>query len=423
MTAPQDPLHPYDAVVLVSFGGPEAPQDVMPFLRRVTAGKNIPDERLAEVAEHYDARGGRSPINDECRALLAGLRARLDEEGSATPLAWGNRNGPPELDETLAQLRARGAHRVLALLTSAYSSYSSCRQYRENLADALTAAVAADATQGVAAGQDASGPAGSGAPADPLEVAAGMRIDKLAPYATDAAFVDPNARLAAAAWERLTRRTPGPAHLVFVTHSIPLAMNDASGPAGTSGAYVAQHEHVAALIAQRVSAEVGTEVPWTLAYCSRSGPPSQPWLEPDVNDEIRRLADAGVAGVVVAPIGFVADHMEVVHDLDDEAAGTAQEAGVAFERVPTVRDDPEFVAGLVRLMRERAALARAQDAPGRLGAGGPAQSAANAASGDGDVDVLALPPRCLPGCCANLRGDRPALCGSEPVAAPAGVTA
>ena len=363
------PLAPYDAVLLVSFGGPEAPEEVVPFLRRVTAGRDIPDSRLEEVGEHYFARGGRSPINDLNRDLLARLRAELDRREISTPLLWGNRNSEPFLAGAVHEALDQGASRVLALVTSAYSCYSSCRQYREDLAAAV----------------DDVGPA-----------ADGLVIDKVRPY-----FGHPGV---GRAWRRALVEAlsalpePASARILYVTHSIPTAMDDTSGPGdGEGNLYVDQHVRLGRRLTDEVNAELGLDVEGELVFCSRSGRPGQPWLEPDVNDRIEELAaEGGVSAVVVAPIGFVSDHMEVVHDLDTEAAETAQKVGMPFVRVATPGTDDLFVEGLVDLLLERAAEARGEVVLPETWV-------------PGDV----RPSVCAPGCCPNLRAVKPALCGSD----------
>ena len=336
----------------------------MPFLENVTRGRGIPPERLAEVGKHYMDFGGRSPINDQNRALLAALRAELDARGLDVPLHWGNRNWDPYLADTLGKMVADGVTRAACLLTSAYSSYSGCRQYRENLADAVAAV--------------------PGAP----------RLDRLRAYFNHPGFVEPNVDATLTALAALPDAVRREAHLVFVTHSIPLAMNAASGPVGE--AYVHQHRSVMDEISDRVREETGHRYPSALVYCSRSGSPSVPWLEPDVNDHLRALAEREVPAVVLVPIGFVSDHMEVVYDLDTEAAATAAELGIACERAATAGVDPRFVAMVRDLLLERAAVERGED---------PARAAVGAVPPAWDV--------CAAGCCANPRGHRPALCGSD----------
>jgi len=364
-----DPLAPYDAVLLLSFGGPEAPEEVMPFLRRVTAGKGIPDARLELVAEHYLARGGVSPINDENRALIELFRAELDARGVGAPILWGNRNAAPFLVDTLRDAYRGGLRRVLTVLTSAYSSYSSCRQYREDLARAA----AELAEEGI---ED-------------------LVVDKVRPYAVHPGFVATTTRLVTELLRPVAGR-PG-LRLLFVTHSVPVAMDDTSGPGdGEGNLYVDQHLRVAAAVVAGAEAALGATVPHELVFCSRSGPPQQAWLEPDVNDRLAELADEGVDIVVLAPIGFVSDHMEVVQDLDTEAAATARRLGMDVVRVPTVGREATFAAGLADLVLERAAEAR-----------GEPVTLVSALTGD------VRPSVCDPGCCPNLRDPAPALCGRD----------
>jgi protoporphyrin/coproporphyrin ferrochelatase len=356
-------LTPYEAVLLVSFGGPERPEDVMPFLENVTRGRGIPAERLAEVGEHYLQFGGKSPINDQCRRLLAALTNELRRRGIPLPLYWGNRNWHPYLADELRTIERDGHRRVLAVVTSAYPSYSSCRQYRENLYDAAHGT--------------------------------GLRIDRIRHYANHPGFVAASVDAALEALGTLGERADA-ARLVFVTHSIPTAMAETAGPAPRSrrGAYVDWHAAVASEVAQRVAQHQGRSFDFDLVYCSRSGPASQPWLEPDINDHLRQLARRDVPAVVVVPIGFVSDHMEVVFDLDTEAAATAEECGVAFARAATAGDHLLFVSGLVDLMMERAVAARGQEP---------------------DRPVLGSAPvgwfECRVDCCPNLREPgHPALC-------------
>ena len=345
-TRPRAALSPYDGVLLLSFGGPEAPEDVMPFLRRVTAGRGVPEERLRAVAQHYLDRDGVSPLPAECRSLVAALRAELLRRGHDLPVAWANRFAAPFLPEVLDQAARAGQRRLVAVLTSAYPSYSGCRAYR----DEIEAAIAGLPAPGGEAGR--------------------LVVDVVRPYAIHPGFSATNSRLTTQATRELLARTGLPAgdiRLVFVTHSIPVAMDASSGPqgvrdgTGAAGLYQSWHRRLARAITDEVSATLGVAMAGELAYCSRSGPPGQPWLEPDVADHLERLAADGVRGVVLAPIGFTSDHMEVVHDLDDEAMAAARRYGLAATRVPTVRDDPEFVSGLVDLMLERAAEARGEE--------------------------------------------------------------
>jgi ferrochelatase len=355
---------PYDALLLVSFGGPERPEDVVPFLRNVTAGRDIPDERLVEVGAHYELFGGRSPLNDQNRTLVAAIREDLVSNGIDLPVYWGNRNWDPYLADTVGKMTADGITRAACFVTSAYSSYSGCRQYRENLADAVA------------------------------KVPGAPRLDRLRSYFNHPGFVEPNVDAALTALAVLPDTVRREAHLVFVTHSIPEAMNAVSGPLGD--AYVHQHRSVMDEISDRVREETGHRYPSTLTYCSRSGSPSVPWLEPDVNDHLRNLAARDVPAVVLVPIGFVSDHMEVVYDLDTEAMATAREVGISCERAATAGVDPRFVAMVRDLLLERAAVERGED---------PVRAAVGSVPPAWDI--------CAAGCCANPRGPRPALCGSD----------
>lgn len=361
-------LDPYDAVVLVSFGGPEKPADVLPFLENVTRGRGIPRDRLAVVGQHYDLFGGRSPINDQCRMLLAALGRELSRRGVDAPLYWGNRNWAPYLDDEMRRVHRDGHRRVLAVMTSAYPSYSSCRQYRENLYQATA----------------------------PL----GIQVDRLRHYAHHPGFVSASvtSTLAALAEPALTGLDG--VRLVFVTHAIPTAMAESSGPPPRSadGGYVDWHRAVAAEVTRQVNEQRGTSLRHDLVYCSRSGPPHEPWTEPDVNDHLTALAERGVPGIVVVPIGFISDHLEVIYDLDTEARQTAADLGLPFARAATAGTDAAFVRGLVDLIQERAAVARGDDYQAKVISGGTI----------GRYE-------CLPSCCPNLRDlGRPADCQSDP---------
>ncbi|TCC49786.1 ferrochelatase [Kribbella capetownensis] len=338
MPLPQSPAAvPYDAVLLLSFGGPEKPEDVLPFLQNVTRGRGIPDERLKEVGEHYYAFGGKSPINDQNRALLEALRASFDEIGLDLPIYWGNRNWAPYLTDTMRQMAADGIRRAVVIVTSAYPSYSGCRQYRENLEDAAK------------------------------EVPDAPRIDKLRHYANHPGFVGSFVESTAEALGEL----PEGSAIAYVTHSIPAAMNATSGPDGNG--YVDWHLDVAAEITAALERRTGKTGRTDLVYCSRSGPPQVPWLEPDVNDHLESLAAEGVPGVAVVPIGFVSDHMEVIYDLDTEAAKTAEKLGLPMARAATPGTDPQFVSMLRDLVVERAAAERGEEPArpcvGKLGPG------------------------------------------------------
>ncbi len=343
-------MAPYDAFLLVSFGGPERPDDVIPFLQNVTAGRNIPADRLERVAEHYYRFGGVSPINQQCRDLIAAVAKDFAARGVHLPVYWGNRNWEPHLADTLATMAADGVTRALAFVTSGYSSFASCRQYLGDIE---------------AARRQVSG----GAP----------QVDKVRQYFNHPGYVGSFAAAAAAAISSLPDGTGDDFDLIFTAHSIPLSMAESSGPAG--GAYQAQLAEAARLVA----AEIGYGRPWFLAYSSRSGPPSQPWLEPDVSDLLAARADAGIRAVVVVPIGFVSDHMEVKFDLDVEAAQTATDLGLAFVRAATPGTDPRFVSMITDLVCERLD-GTAPLALGALGAG---------------------PDSCPAGCCGSAPG-RPA---------------
>ncbi|WP_145227363.1 ferrochelatase [Rudaeicoccus suwonensis] len=362
-------VEPYDAVLLMSFGGPESMDEVMPFLRRVTAGRGVPDERLESVAEHYYARGGRSPINDLNRDLQKALHDELRRRGIPAPVLFGNRNSEPFATDVLRDAHDAGVRRVVAVTTSAYSSYSSCRQYREDIAAAIEAL------------------------ADEGRV---IEVDKIRQYATHPSFTRVYARLVTDAVRACGQPDDDRLRIVFVTHSIPEAMDDTSGPGdGEGNLYEHQHDEIAHVILDEAGVTLDRNLSGALVYCSRSGSPHTPWLEPDVNDHLRELARKGVTDVVVAPIGFISDHMEVVHDLDTEAAETAAELGLRMTRVPTLGVDPEFVMGLVDLLEERAAEARGE--------------AVDPAAWPG----AAMPSVCRAGCCPNLRVAKPAACGMD----------
>jgi protoporphyrin/coproporphyrin ferrochelatase len=354
---------PYDALLLVSFGGPERPEDVIAFLENVTRGRGVPRERLDEVAEHYFQLGGRSPINDQCRDLIRAVEADLAAQGVEVPVYWGNRNWDPFLTDTVAKMRADGVRAAAAFVTSAYSSYSGCRQYREDLFRA--AAATPDAP----------------------------RIDRLRHYFNHPGFVDAFADTTRDAIGRLPEDVRAEVRIVFVTHSIPMSMAATAGPEG--GAYEAQHRSAAALVARSAAVRTGVSGDWDLAYCSRSGPPQVAWLEPDVNDHLERLADDGARAVVVVPLGFVSDHMEVVYDLDTEAASTAKRLGLAFARAATPGVHPAFVGVVGQLLLERAAAER----------GKPVTRAAVG-------DLAAVWDVCGSECCPNPRQALPALCES-----------
>lgn len=344
----------YDAVLLSGFGGPEGPDDVMPFLRNVTRGRGIPDDRLEEVAHHYLAFGGVSPINGHNRELRSALSDALAAAGLDLPVYWGNRNWAPYLDDVLAEAARDGVRRMIAIPTSAYSSYSSCRQYREDWADALEAAGLQERLQ----------------------------VDKVRQFFSHPGFVEPfieGVRDGIAAAERAGHARAS-IEVLFSTHSIPTADAARSG-AGLfadvdGGGYAAQHLAVAA----EVMAAAAPDISWRLVYQSRSGAPSVPWLEPDVNDAIAALVER--TAILIVPIGFVSDHLEVLWDLDREARETAESAGLWMGRVATPGVHPAFVAALVDLVEERIV-------------GRPVAQRANVTSLGPWFDV------CRPGCCAK----------------------
>lgn len=360
----------YDAILLAGFGGPEGQDDVIPFLRNVTRGRGIPDERLEEVAHHYRHFGGVSPINDQNRALRAALQDELARRGIDLPVLWGNRNWEPYLADALREADDRGFSRLIGLATSAYSSYSSCRQYREDYARAL----------------------------EETGLGASIQIDKVRQFFDHPGFVAPFAAGVRDALAELRGRGVAEEgiRILFSTHSIPTQDALRSGPRdrdfGGGGAYAAQHEAVA----RTIMADLGEDVPWRLVYQSRSGPPSQPWLEPDINDAMREQAEAGATAFVIVPLGFVSDHMEVLWDLDTEAMETAAELGAIAVRTPTPGIDPAYVAGLVDLVMERVE-------------GVPTADRAAVTDLGPWYDV------CRPGCCENVRaGFSPAAAGIAP---------
>jgi ferrochelatase len=335
----------YDAFLLVSFGGPEGPDEVIPFLENVTRGRPVPPGRLAQVAEHYYAAGGVSPINQQCRDLLGAIEKDFAASGVNLPIYWGNRNWHPMLGDTVAAMAADGITHALAFVTSAYGSYSSCAQYLEDIARARAQA----------------------GPAAP-------RIDKIRHYFNHPGFIEPLAANTRAALDRLPAAVRDGAHLVFTAHSIPEAMAAASGPVTAVGRVSGQESTVGRVSGQesmarrspregryvtqlteasRLVAERAGRHPWRLVYQSRSGPPSQPWLGPDILDHLAGLASGGASAVVIVPVGFVSDHMEVRHDLDLEARQTAERLGLPVERAATPGTDPRFVSMVTDLVRER----------------------------------------------------------------------
>ena len=323
---------PYDALLVVSFGGPEGMDDVMPFLANVLRGRNVPESRMREVAHHYELFGGVSPINGQNRRLISALEQLLEQEGPRLPVYWGNRNWHPLLADTLRQMRDDGIKKALAFVTSAYSSYSGCRQYREDIERAREAV-------------------GEGAPL----------VDKLRAFYNHSGFVMPNAENLQAALEQIPSERRAAARVAFTAHSIPAAM-----AAGCD--YQRQLLETCRLVAYVAGAyaRVGA-LNWRLVFQSRSGPPTQAWLEPDILDHLRALKAEGVTDVVVAPIGFISDHMEVLYDLDTEARQVSEELGLNMIRAATVGTHPEFLRMIRVLILERTNLAVPRRALGDLG--------------------------------------------------------
>jgi protoporphyrin/coproporphyrin ferrochelatase len=303
----------YDAVLVLSFGGPEKHGDVIPFLENVLRGRNVPRERMLEVAEHYYHFDGKSPINDQARALIAGLEGELERTGPRLPIYWGNRNWHPFLADTVRKMQADGVRRAVAFVTSIFSSYSGCRQYLEDI-------------------ERARAEVGEGAP----------EIDKLRKFYNHPLFIEAQADRVHAALEQIPVDRRANARIVYTAHSIPVAMAE-------TGDYQKQLEEACRLVSESLGL-----AGWRLVYQSRSGPPSQPWLEPDIGNVVREL-DRGT-DVVVAPIGFVSDHMEVLYDLDTEAREIAEQHGVNLVRAATVGVHPKFLGMIRELIAERMGL-------------------------------------------------------------------
>jgi ferrochelatase len=329
----------YDAILLLSFGGPERPADVMPFLENVLRGKNVPRERMLEVAEHYYHFGGKSPINQQNRNLIAALEAELAVNGPQLPVYWGNRNWHPLLADTLRKMKADGITRALAFFTSAYSSYSGCRQYREDIARAQEEV-------------------GAGAPA----------VDKIRAFFNHPGFIEAITDRVGDALAKIPAARREAAELIYTAHSIPLSMAQGCD-------YERQLQETARLVADALGRK-----DWRLVYQSRSGPPSQPWLEPDILDALKELKQRkNTADVVIAPIGFISDHMEILFDLDTQARELCVELGLHMVRAETVGTHPLFIRMIRDLISERVNDEVARPALGVLGP---------------------RPDVCVPGCCS-----------------------
>ena len=305
---------PYDALLIVSFGGPEKREDVLPFLENVLRGKPVPRERLLEVAEHYYHFGGVSPINSQVRELMTALQAELARAGIALPVYWGNRNWNPLLTDTLRQMADDGIKHALAFFTSAYSSYSGCRQYRENI-------------------QLAQSEVGPNAPA----------VDKIRVFYNHPDFIAANADRVRKSLLSLPEAVRETASIAFTAHSIPHSMSDHCN-------YVAQLTETCRLIADELALSPER---WKLVYQSRSGRPTDPWLEPDILDHIRTLNSSGQSSLVIAPIGFLSDHIEILFDLDEQAHELCEVLGMTMVRAGTVGTHPRFVTMVRELIQER----------------------------------------------------------------------
>jgi len=331
--------HNYDAVLILSFGGPEKPDDVIPFLENVLRGRNVPRERMLEVAEHYYHFGGKSPINDQNRALIEGLETELAREGRRLPIYWGNRNWHPYLADTLRRMRTDGVRRALAFVTSVFSSYSGCRQYLEDIARARVEV-------------------GEGTP----------EIDKLRSFYNHPLFIEAEADRVRAALDQLPADNRSDARVIFTAHSVPAAMAESSD-------YQKQLNESCRLVAESLGLD-----DWELVYQSRSGPPGQPWLEPDIGDVLRGLEPG--APVVIVPIGFISDHMEVLYDLDTEARAIAEGRGLTMVRAATVGVHPKFLSMIRELILEKMDLCE----PRAIGRYGPNTDVCRA-------DCCPAPPR------------------------------
>jgi ferrochelatase len=317
----------YDAILIVSFGGPEGPDEVLPFLENVLRGKPVPRERMLEVAEHYQHFGGVSPINGQNRQLIAALEKELASRGHTLPVYWGNRNWKPLLTDTLRQMADDGIQRALAFMTSAYSSYSGCRQYREDI-DRARESVGPKAPQ----------------------------VEKLRVFFNHPGFVEPMIESVRACLTEISEERRGTTPLLFTAHSIPLAMAD-------NCRYVEQLQETCRLVAQAAGHDN-----WELVYQSRSGPLQQPWLEPDVCEHIKELHEREpLTDLVILPVGFISDHLEVLYDIDTEARALCDELGINMHRAATVGTHPRFIEMIRLLIEERLDSSKPRLALGSMG--------------------------------------------------------
>lgn len=305
-------MNDYDAILFLSFGGPEGMDDVMPFLENVLRGKNVPQSRMLEVAHHYERFEGVSPINGQNRLLIEGLKRELDSRSIKLPVYWGNRNWHPMLADTLKTMKADGVKRAIVFVTSAYSSYSGCRQYREDIEKAQIAAEVGD-----------------------------IDFAKLRVFYNHPLFVEANIEAVKAGLEQFAPAAQKDVHVAFTAHSIPMAMADNCD-------YVKQLSETCELTAKALSISN-----YKLVFQSRSGPPTQPWLEPDVLDYMRELNGRGVSNLLIHPIGFISDHMEILYDLDTEAKELGQELLMQLVRTSTAGTNPKFARMMADLVQER----------------------------------------------------------------------
>lgn len=331
----------FDALLFVSFGGPEGMDDVLPFLENVLRGKNVPRERMMAVAKHYEQFGGVSPINGHTRALIEAVKKDFADNNLELPIYWGNRNWHPMLEDTVRQMKEDGIKNALAFVTSAYASYSSCRQYLEDIERARTAV-------------------GEGAP----------EIHKLRVFFNHPGFLEPNIEHVREALNRLPADERAGAEIIFSAHSIPESMAEGCH-------YESQLLEACKLVCDALDGQR-----WKLTFQSRSGPPTQKWLEPDICDYIAETAQRGTKSIVVLPIGFICDHMEVLYDIDTEAVAAAKDAGITMSRAKTVGTHPRFVSMVRDLVMERLAAT----APLSIGTAG------------------LYPDQCQPTCCQASKG-------------------